>query len=76
MLRVTRQGIVLIEPNDTRVTTSPLLVSVNWLRERVKQLLGRSKYSNFDYVNEWEAVGNYVYSFARRDMEKLALGLA
>lgn len=72
MLRVSRNAVVLIEPRDIALSPLPL----TWCRQlknMVKRALKRPVY-DLDYYN-YEEVGNYVYSVAEREFEKLALGL-
>lgn len=62
MLRVAREAVILIEPNDvkTRGFSWSRFCSVDRLGER---------------VNKFEVSGNYVYSMSRRDVEKIGLGI-
>jgi len=62
MLRVARQGVVLIEPNDVKRR------GFSWSRFWSVDLLGTQ-------VNRFETSGNYVYTVSRREMEKVALGI-
>lgn len=79
MLRVSKKGIILIEPNDQNCT-SPQKFSINeslfWLKNsiksRIKNLLGRERY--YEQGN-YEPSGNYVYTISVREIEKIALGL-
>jgi hypothetical protein len=38
-------------------------------------MLGKSRYVFLGYPNEWENVGNYVYTFSPRDYERLGLSM-
>jgi SAM-dependent methyltransferase len=81
MLRVTRKGIVLIEPDDTPVV-------VPWSRVfkmGIKELLIRigcgrlfrdQRTEIIDFGTNWyEDVGNFGFAISRREVEKVALGL-
>lgn len=60
MMRVARKGVVLIEPHDQ---------TTRWtVAYALRRLLGRPDHS-------FEPVGNYVYSFTRREFEKFQLGM-
>lgn len=66
MLRVSKKGIILIEPNDA-------FTGKNKLREilrLVKKMFGKNITRH-----EYETVGNYKYTISRREIEKVALGL-
>lgn len=72
MLRVARKAVVLIEPRDIALSPLPL----KWYRSiknTIKRIIGRKVY-DLDHFN-YETVGNYVYSVAEREFEKLALGM-
>ncbi len=65
MLRVSRVGIVLIEPYD-RFTNASLIEKIGiWLLKKIKG-------STHDL---YEPSGNYKYSISKREIEKIALGL-
>ena len=70
MLRVARQGIVLIEPNDTLYSNQRTSNIYNFFHTLTKTIFGKreNKYA-------WEESGNYVYNISRREIEKVALGL-
>lgn len=79
MLRVAKNGIVLIEPNDPNCQI-PYKFTINkaifWLlnavKNRIKMALGKQTY----YPQAgYEEVGNFVYSISEREIEKVALGL-
>jgi len=70
MLRVARQAVVMIEPNDQTIVPDGVAVLSRMLKDIVKRLLGRPiHYHNF------ETSGNYAYAISRREMEKVALGM-
>jgi SAM-dependent methyltransferase len=66
MIRVARKAVILLEPNDNRF--SPL----NRLLYHIRKTLGKVRH--FDQ-NNFEELGNYVYSISEREIEKVALGL-
>lgn len=66
MLRVAKQGVIVIEPNDFLVSPLGLLVF------KLKQLFGKAKHTD---DGRYEESGNYVYSVSEREMEKACLGL-
>ena len=60
MMRVARKGVVLIEPHDQ---------TMRWTAAyALRRLMGHPDHS-------FEPVGNYVYSFTRREFEKFQLGM-
>lgn len=76
MLRVSRKGVVLLEPVDHYVFTNffqaffrSILLAVNALG--IFKLLFGKEIKRHTY----EDVGNYVYKVSEREMEKVALGL-
>ncbi|GAB4491603.1 MAG: hypothetical protein OHK0019_12070 [Saprospiraceae bacterium] len=76
MLRVSRKGVVLLEPVDHYVFTNffqaffrGILLAVNALGI-FKLFLGKEIKRH-----TYEDVGNYVYKVSEREMEKVALGL-
>lgn len=72
MIRVSKKGIVFIEPNEHYF--KPFLIDVYYtIKNLVKKLLGRQLF----HQDKWnyETVGNYIYSISKREMEKVALGL-
>lgn len=79
MIRVSKQGVILIEPNDSNILTPS---KFNWnaifkhgkqvIKDMIKSKIGRKKY--YDFGN-YEDVGNYVYTTSEREIEKVALGL-
>jgi len=69
MLRVARQAVIMIEPNDQTIVHGGVGVLSRMLKDIVKRALGRP----VDYHN-FETSGNYAYAISRREMEKVALG--
>jgi SAM-dependent methyltransferase len=67
MLRVSRKGVVLIEPKD-RIGSPRRLLGV-----LARRLLGRAR-RHMD-TNFYEEDGNYIFSISPRDMEKVALAI-
>jgi len=65
MLRVSKIGIVLIEPYDRFINASPIEKLGNWLLKKIK---GRMH-------DLYEPSGNYKYPISKREIEKIALGL-
>ena len=70
MLRVARQGVLLIEPNDSAWTDSPATAVSRLLKNLVKKILRRRT-----GYHDFEELGNYVYTISRREIEKVALGI-
>lgn len=70
MIRVSRKGIVLIEPNDP-VIQMPLLLLLTNLTKRWPWLQQKIWHNRFSY----EPVGNFVYKVSKREFEKFAAGL-
>jgi len=70
MLRIARNGIILIEPNDHYVDTKffqiPLRNLKNFLRKKI---------INRNFVHDFEESGNYVYRISKRELEKVAYGI-
>lgn len=85
MLRVARQGVIIMEPNDHEIIDHELVENIPPLlnlRRAVaalkRKVLGQSSISILGHqsiVPVYEPVGNYVYSISRREIEKLCLGL-
>jgi 2-polyprenyl-3-methyl-5-hydroxy-6-metoxy-1,4-benzoquinol methylase len=65
MLRVSKVGVVLIEPHDRFLNASPIEKLGNWL---LKKLKGKMH-------DLYEPSGNYKYPISKREIEKIALGL-
>ena len=70
MLRVARQAVIMIEPNDQTLVQGSVATLSRMMKDAIKKLLGRRT----DYHN-FESSGNYVYAISRREMEKVALGI-
>lgn len=70
LLRVAKQGVVLIEPNDALVNPTwgerATAACIAWS----KRVLGKNPTAPL-----FEEAGNYVYGFSNREVEKAALGL-
>jgi ubiquinone/menaquinone biosynthesis C-methylase UbiE len=66
MLRVSRKGVLLVEPQDQR--GSPLKMATYL----AKRLLRRQRH--FDQ-RRYEEAGNYIYSVSKRELTKLSLGI-
>jgi SAM-dependent methyltransferase len=72
MLRVTRQGIALIEPFD-RFYHSPFPEAAwNWIKALPRRLSGRYQ-TNKPF--RFEPTGNFIYVISPREMEKVAMAL-
>lgn len=65
MLRVSKAGVVLIEPYDRFINASPIEKLGNWM---LKKLKGRMH-------DLYEPSGNYKYPISKREIEKIGLGL-
>jgi SAM-dependent methyltransferase len=66
MIRVSRKGVILIEPNDRKWSPARrLVVLLNWM-------LGRRKHMD---TNNYEDGGNYAFPISKREIEKVALGI-
>jgi len=70
MLRVARQAVVLIEPNDEYAGGGLAQAFGRAVRGLLLRLLRRPSGKH-----GFEPVGNYVYSLSRRELEKAALAL-
>lgn len=68
MLRVSRRGVVLVEPRDQKVDRATL----NFILPLAKRLLGRG---GDRHQHAFEPVGNYVFSISEREIEKIQLGM-
>lgn len=73
MLRVARAGVVLVEPHDV-LGSWPLLRWLENLSDRVQHWTG-FRISSYRNRFSYEPVGNFVYKFSVRDIERLAAGL-
>jgi 2-polyprenyl-3-methyl-5-hydroxy-6-metoxy-1,4-benzoquinol methylase len=65
MLRVSKVGVVLIEPYDRFLNASSIEKFGNWMLKKIK---GRMH-------DLYEPSGNYKYPISKREIEKIALGL-
>lgn len=68
MLRVSKIGVVLIEPRDYKIGVK----LVNFILSKLKKLLGKKVNSE---GHDFETVGNYVYLVSERELEKVQLGM-
>ncbi len=81
MLRVARQGIVLIEPDETPTLMGWKHIGKMLVKEALIRLGFGSRFGDrstnvIEYgVNWYEEVGNFGYSISRREIERVALGL-
>lgn len=66
MLRISKKGIILIEPNDAFMGGNLIRIFLRFIRK----LLGKHAQRH-----SWESVGNYKFTISRREIEKVALGL-
>ena len=67
MFRVARLAVIITEPRDLTVEKS----IINSIRDTVKTIVGRELYRE----NNHEEVGNYIYTFSERELEKFLLGM-
>lgn len=71
MIRVAKEAVILIEPQDP-VTKIPLLLALCNLADRINpklvQMIWKNRYS-------FEVVGNYVFKLSEREVDKLANGI-
>jgi len=65
MLRVSKIGVVLIEPYDRFTNASIIAEFANWILRKLKG----------EIHDLYEPSGNYKYSISKREIEKIALGL-
>ena len=71
MLRVSKKGIVFIEPLDI-LTKMPLLLFLKNVLDRFNpNLINKIWKKRFS----WETVGNYVFKISEREVEKIAMGI-
>ena len=68
MLRVSKMGVVLIEPIDSEIRPSLF----NRFLPLVKKILGKASNNG---GHGFEPVGNYVFSISERELEKVQLGM-
>ena len=71
MLRVSRKGVVFIEPLDQFDGWS----MVEWFFFRLKIFLKKNILKRADIMHRYEEGGNYVYNFSTKEFEKLAVAL-
>ena len=70
MLRVARKAVVIMEPADPYACLRQIEVPLTRVRSLLNRCLtGRNQRDGF------EAVGNYLYRFSVREIEKLAIGV-
>ena len=70
MLRVSRQGVVLIEPNDRYIVSSHKMLIGRNIENFIRMLIGKKAPRH-----HFEESGNYGYSISMREIEKAALGI-
>jgi SAM-dependent methyltransferase len=71
MIRVSRKGIILIEPIDVLLSNPYLLFLKNLCDKFHPHLINKIWKNRFS----WESVGNYVFKISEREIEKIAMGL-
>jgi len=72
MLRVSKEAILLVEPNDFLPPPIPRRL-LQLLKNNIKKILGLSIH-HADTGN-YEPIGNYIFCISIRDIQKIALGL-
>jgi hypothetical protein len=65
MLRVSKIGVILLEPFDRKINVSLGMALSEWLLKKIKG----------DIHNLYETSGNFKYSLSKNEIEKVALGL-
>jgi hypothetical protein len=75
MLRVSRKGIVLIEPCDMYIFSTSRQIIFRWIVEKLSPIVFFRKILGDVKRHTYEDSGNYVYKISRREIEKVALGL-
>ncbi len=65
MLRVSKVGVILLEPYDRKINASWAMRFFEWLLRKVKG----------DIHNLYEPSGNFKYALSKNEIEKIALGL-
>lgn len=70
MLRVSKRGVVFIEPSDPYMIRRYTEIPIRILKTIVKSLQGKES-----VTHAFEEAGNYVFTLSRREIEKVALGL-
>lgn len=68
MLRVSKLGVILIEPLDSKIEPKIL----NRILQLIKRISGKL---NNNYEHEFEPIGNYIFSISERELEKVQLGM-
>ena len=71
MLRISRKGIIFIEPQDPVMKVPLLLFLKNVLYKFNPALLSKIWKNQYSF----EEVGNYVYKISEREIEKIAMGI-
>tara|TARA_R110001599_G_scaffold351822_1_gene584798 strand:- start:133991 stop:134905 length:915 start_codon:yes stop_codon:yes gene_type:complete len=71
LLRVSKRGVILIEPSD-HVLQGKLL---DRAYAAARKFVGGIAKKSATYSTDYEESGNYVYRISKREMEKIALGL-
>ncbi|MBO9675023.1 MAG: class I SAM-dependent methyltransferase [Sphingobacteriaceae bacterium] len=71
MIRVTKQAVVVIEPQDP-IAKMPLLLMLSNIFTQNARFFNKLWKNRFSF----EPVGNFVYKVSEREFEKLAAGLA
>jgi len=71
MLRVAKEGIILVEPHDP-ISKMPLLLALRNIFDRFDTALLQKYWKN---RYSFETVGNYVFKLSEREMDKLANGI-
>lgn len=67
MFRVARRGVILTEPRDLVIDTTP----IQNFRNLIKSFVGREPSSKHGF----EPIGNYAYALSEREVEKFLLGM-
>ncbi|WP_149240110.1 class I SAM-dependent methyltransferase [Dyadobacter sp. 32] len=71
MIRVAREGVVLVEPHDP-ISKMPFLLALRNIFDRRDTTLLQKYWKN---RYSFEEVGNYVFKLSEREMDKLANGI-
>ena len=66
MFRVSKSGVILIEPRDYNIDKSLF----SWFHNIIKLILKKKQHGHM-----FEEVGNYVYTTSERELEKFMLGI-
>ncbi len=70
MLRVSKKGVVLIEPTDTQWASSFIELLVMNIKNSIKTIFGKKLVRH-----GYEKVGNYIYTISEREIEKVAVAM-